>query len=76
MYFADLTPYQYSGERSQANVLNVGWLSKEHPYRRGAVPEEFVEALRRLVERPVNLYRGSHLCEFWPRTTERRSRGP
>ena len=46
--------------------MNVGWLSQEQPYDSGAVPPEFVKAVRKLVASPVNLYRGSHLCEFCP----------
>jgi hypothetical protein len=64
MYFEDLSPYEYGGDTPMPDVVNVGWLSQEHPYESGPVPPEFVEAVRKLVASPVNLYRGVHLCEF------------
>src|SRR5262249_40137451 len=48
------------------DVLNVGWLSKEHSFPQGPPDSRFVDALRRLVARPVNLFRGLHVCEFCP----------
>jgi hypothetical protein len=66
MYFADLTPYAYGREVPQPTILNVGWLSAEHPFLRGDANERFVSVLRRLIKSPVNLYRGSHICEFCP----------
>ena len=66
MFFADLTPYEYGYELPRSNILNVGWLSRGHAFPVGAVPEAFVNALRRLIASPVNLYRGYHTCEFCP----------
>jgi len=66
VYFPDLTPYEYGRTEPQANVLNVGWLSATHPVSSCAPDERLVIALERLVGSPVNLYRGSHLCEFCP----------
>jgi hypothetical protein len=66
MFFADLTPYEYGRDEPQAHILNIGWLSHDHPFSTGPVSEAFVQMLRRLVAAPVNLYRGSHLCEFCP----------
>jgi hypothetical protein len=67
MYFPYLTPYQYGRTEPQPNVLNVGWLSAAQPFHCGAPDERFVNALRQLVSSPVNLYRGSHICEFCPK---------
>ena len=67
MFFADLTLYEYGRDEPQTNVLNIGWLSAEHAFATGQVPEAFVQCLQRLVASPVNLYRGIHLCEFCPR---------
>ena len=67
MYFADLTPNVYGRTEPHPTILNVGWLSADHSLPRGAVDDQFVAALRRLTDRPLNLYRGSHLCEFCPR---------
>ena len=66
MFFADLTPYEYGYEMPRSNILNVGWLSRGHVFPEGAVPEGFINALRRLVRSPENLYRGYHSCEFCP----------
>jgi hypothetical protein len=66
MYFADLTPYEFGGVEPRSTVLNIGWLSLAHPFQRGTVDDEFIAALRRLSAYPINLYRGSHLCEFCP----------
>jgi len=66
MYFPDLTPYEYGRTKRRRNVLNVGWLSSDHPFSTGAQNERLIAALQRLVEFPVNLFRGSHLCEFCP----------
>jgi hypothetical protein len=61
-YYPDLTPYEFSA--GESDLLNIGWLSKEQPFRRGPVPYLFASELRRLSQSPVNLYRGVHLCEF------------
>jgi hypothetical protein len=66
MFFADLTPYEYGYEMPRSNVLNIGWLSRGHAFPIGAVPETFINTLRRLVRSPENLYRGYHVCEFCP----------
>ena len=66
IYFEDLTPYSYHGDEGGDNILNVGWLSKDHDYPRGSVPPEFVERLNELIAAPVNLFRGFHICEFCP----------
>jgi hypothetical protein len=66
MYFPDLSEYAYGRRRPKPHILNVGWLSKEHPYLQGAAPAELLLRLAELVRSPVNLYRGSHICEFCP----------
>jgi len=66
MYFNDLSPYQYDRREPDPTIVNVGWLSREHSYEEGPVPEDFVDALRQLVSHPINLYRGFHLCEYCP----------
>lgn len=66
MYFEDLTPYEYDDKTSDPAIVNVGWLSREHAFQTGDVPQELIAALRTLVASPVNLYRGSHLCELCP----------
>jgi hypothetical protein len=66
MHFPDLTPYEYFRGESNANAVNVGWLSVTAPFPKGGVSAEFVHRLRRLTTSPVNLTRGSHLCELCP----------
>jgi hypothetical protein len=66
MYFPDLTPYEYGRTEPQPNVLNVGWLSASQEFAVSIPNERLVHALGRLIAFPVNLYRGSHMCEFCP----------
>lgn len=68
-YIADLTPYNYGREAPRHDVLAVGWLSKDEPFTQGDVPPVFTERLAGLIWHPVNLYRGSHQCEFCPPAT-------
>ena len=39
-YFADGSPYSFMETHEPGPLLNVGWLSAEHPYPAGTVPEE------------------------------------
>jgi hypothetical protein len=72
MFFADLTPYTYgySTKPPQTHVLNVGWLSHEHPFTTGDVSDSFVRTLRRLISSPVVTplitAMGFHECELCP----------
>lgn len=61
-YFADLTPYRYLGADGS---MNVGWLSRDHPYRAGQVTDEVIaRVLRHVRYFPVNQTRGWHGCEL------------
>jgi len=62
-YFPDLSPYSY-GHHSQPGVVHVGWLDSTHPFTRGDVDPATIKKLRVLASRPVELYRGFHLCEL------------
>jgi hypothetical protein len=66
MYFPDFSHYVYGREFPESHILNVGWLSKEHAFKRGPSPEWLVIRLRDRIAAPVNLFRGSHACEFCP----------
>jgi hypothetical protein len=66
-YFTDLTPYHYGLPEPEPDVLNIGWLDVAYPFSRGLTSSEFREALSRLVERPILLHRGFHVCDFCPR---------
>ena len=63
-FFPDFSPYCYNGAEPQPELLNVGWLSKEHSFPRGPVSGLFFRAVWRMSEAPTNLYRGTHVCEF------------
>ncbi len=65
-HFEDLTPSSYGGGEQDENVLNVGWFSANESFRKGELTERFILELSKLVEEPVNLYRGVHYCEFCP----------
>ena len=66
MHYPDFSPYSYLRTEPVEPIVNIGWLSRDHGFPMGAVPEEFLTALRRLVKAPVNLARGFHVCEFCP----------
>ena len=65
-YFKDLTLYCYGGKTEIENARNIGWLSIEQEYAKGACSLEFITALKGLAKTPTNLYRGVHYCEFCP----------
>jgi hypothetical protein len=66
MYFPDFSPYQYGNVEPSADVLNVGWLSATHAFATGPADVQLIDALRKLIASPVELYRGQHYCEFCP----------
>ena len=64
MYFQDLTPYELLRRSPQENLLNIGWLSREHAFRTGDTPVDFRRVLSQLATNPINLCGGHHDCEF------------
>lgn len=62
-YFPDLSPYAY-GHESQPSVVHVGWLDNVRLYPQGEVDAGLIEKIRLLASRPVELYRGKHICEL------------
>jgi len=68
-YFPDLSPYVYSAGRDQRGVVHVGWLDNIHPYNKGKVAPHLVEKMKTLAAKPVELYRGFHVCELCPSGT-------
>lgn len=42
----------------------MGWLDNTHPFTQGTVEVHLVQKLKLLVAEPVELYRGSHICEL------------
>ena len=63
-FFPDLSPYSYHDATPDPNLLNVGWLSSDHPFHTGSIPEAFLGILRILAASPSHLMRGKHPCEF------------
>ena len=61
-YFPDLSPYSY-GHGHHPGVVHVGWLDGVHPFSKGTVEGTVVEKLKLLASKPVELYRGRHICE-------------
>ena len=62
-YFPDLAPYAY-GSGSHPGVVHVGWLDGEHDFSRGSVQRCLVDKIKALTANPVELYRGTHICEL------------
>jgi hypothetical protein len=44
--------------------VHVGWLDAIHPFTKGPVDDRLIEKLKMLAAKPVELYRGKHLCEL------------
>ena len=61
--FPDLASYAY-GYRSHPGVVHVGWLDGEHPFAKGTIDRRLVEKIKLLATKPVELYRGRHICEL------------
>jgi hypothetical protein len=62
-YFPDLSPYAY-GHGSHPGVVHVGWLDNVHPYPKGMVEARLLQKMKSLASKPVELYRGKHVCEL------------
>jgi len=61
-YYPDLSPYSYC--QSPRDMLNVGWLSAQHPYPKGLVDERVLDALKVLAFAYENQMRGFHHCDL------------
>jgi hypothetical protein len=70
MYYKDLTQYEYSTPHKVPNVLNIGWLDKDHDFEKGATPEGLLAKLRQIIlsegnfQSRVNQMRGVHSCHL------------
>ena len=60
-YFKDLTDYTYL-HSNRLQTVNIGWLSKEHPFETVTPSDAFVHIISSL-ER-TDRCRGYHKCEF------------
>ncbi|MCS0639351.1 hypothetical protein NX801_27680 [Streptomyces sp. LP05-1] len=63
-YYPDLSPYTY--DPTDKEMLNIGWLSREHSYPTGATPDGLVYALIELAKNKTNMQRGMHFCDLCP----------
>lgn len=61
-YYEDLSPYTYS--RHDQEMVNVGWLDREHEYSRGDVDTDTLTKLLSLADRERNVMRGVQDCQF------------
>jgi hypothetical protein len=62
-YFPDNSPYAY-GHSSHPGVVHVGWLDDVHSFPKGDVEPRLIQKMKSLASRPVELYRGKHICEL------------
>ncbi len=61
-YYPDLSTYSYRPYKDKA--LNVGWLSKSHPFASGDVSKEFIDRLAMFCQCRLYQTRGKHWCEW------------
>ena len=65
-YFDDLSQYSYLPEEEE-DILNVGWLDKDHAFPRGVTSDEFIERLAWLsIYSSVKQTPGIHGCMLCP----------
>ena len=62
-YFPGLSPYAY-GHSAHPGVVHVGWLDGTHAFPKGSGESRMIEKMKLLAEKPVELYRGKHVCEL------------
>ena len=65
-FYEDLSVFEYHDIDFNGQVLNVGWLSASKPFRTGGIDLRAKKVIQELVRYPINLFRGSHYCEFCP----------
>lgn len=61
-YFSDLSIYSYSV--SERQMLNVGWLARDHAFPQGDVAQGVIDSLLKLADQQQNVMRGVHDCDF------------
>lgn len=65
MYYPDLSGYEYVLPKRLADVLNVGWLERGRPYKKGPFPDQLLAKLARLSARyRTRVMRGFHFCDL------------
>jgi hypothetical protein len=56
--------------------VHVGWLDNIHPFTKGVVDPQVLAKLERLSTKPVEVYRGFHICELCVLPDELREHAP
>ena len=66
MYIEDLSKFNYDMGGEFGNQLSVGWLSKDHEFKKGDIlnKEKFLDCLNNYYKHSVSQTRGDHTCEF------------
>jgi hypothetical protein len=72
VYYADLSPYEYSTHHGPlpfviAEVLNVGWLEAEYPHTQGEIHAEAIPKLGAMIasqKTRLAASKGFHECSF------------
>lgn len=66
-YFPDFSKYKYTdkGDKGECmTILNIGWIDKEHDFKKGVVHESLINNILKKCTRPINRTRGYHICPF------------
>lgn len=74
MYYEDLSPCNYFGDRSSSVLRAVGWLEHGIPYSEGRVDEAVFRKLEQLINNAwqPTVFRGYHECDLCQFTAEAR----
>lgn len=63
-YYPDLTAYAYIGDQNLPNAVNIGWLDRQHHFRKEEPSSEFLEILSEYCSVYINPTRGLHECSI------------
>jgi hypothetical protein len=67
MYFADLSKYSHQwidSNHKSPTALSIGWIDRDHPYKLGDVPSNFLDSLWNFCFYPTLLKLGYYECSF------------
>jgi hypothetical protein len=63
-YFTDLSDYEYFEDYIRPNTINVGWLAKDHCFKKNPPTESDLDLVWDMCRVLVAKTRGLHRCEF------------
>ncbi len=75
MFCEDLSAYHYSFATGIPGVLSVGWIDQDQPFTTGHVLPAITDQLRQLVNTPICVTRGYHVCHLCSDTPQARGNG-